>query len=289
MHMLANNNALTALPHVVFIGGGNMTRAIVGGMLTDANAHPTSFKVSVVQRSDPNKQALLNDFAGLGLDVVTTVDQLSLPANIVVWAVKPQVLKQVVLANQHVFGPGVLHVSVAAGVPTHALSAWLANPHVVRCMPNTPSTVGMGAAGLFACDAVTTEQRRQVELILKATGLLVWVDSESQLEAVTAVSGSGPAYFFYFIQAMADAGQAMGLPAHTALALAIATARGAAELATRSEETPAQLQQRVTSKGGATFEAIAVFNQAQLASTIARAMAACSARATAMGNEFGTV
>ena len=98
-----------------------------------------------------------------------------------------------------------------------------------------------------------------------------------------------PAYFFYFIQAMADAGQAMGLPAHTALALAIATARGAAELATRSEETPAQLQQRVTSKGGATFEAIAVFNQAQLASTIAHAMAACSARATAMGNEFGTV
>lgn len=270
--------------HLVFMGGGNMTRAIVGGLVSAATP---STLISVVQRSDPNKASLIADFGPSGLQVVANANQLEQAATIVVWSVKPQVLKEVVVANKGLFGPHCLHISVAAGITTAALGAWLGSTQVVRCMPNTPSTVGMGAAGLYAGPHITAEQRRQVEAVLQATGLLVWVEQEHQLEAVTAVSGSGPAYFFYFMQAMADAGQAMGLSEQTSKALAIATARGAAELATQSQESPQQLQQRVTSKGGATFEAIAVFEQAQLKATVAKAMGACAARATAMGQEFG--
>jgi pyrroline-5-carboxylate reductase len=198
------------------------------------------------------------------------------------------VLKEVMLANKALFHPDCLHISVAAGISTFAMGTWLGSNQVVRCMPNTPSTVGMGAAGLYAPNHITAAQRSQVEAVLRTTGLLVWVEQEHLLEAVTAVSGSGPAYFFYVMQAMADAGQAMGLSADTAQALAIATARGAAELATQSDESPEQLRQRVTSKGGATFEAIAVFEQARLNTTVAQAMDACAARAKAMGEAFGS-
>jgi pyrroline-5-carboxylate reductase len=261
-----------------------MTRAIVSGMFKGTGP---SGGVSVVQRSNPNRQGLINDFAGAGLKVVASASDLTRPADVVVWAVKPQVLKDVVAHNAGLFGPDCLHISVAAGVSTQALRTWLGNEQVVRCMPNTPATIGMGAAGLYAASAVSSAQRAQVAAILQATGLLVWVEEEPLLEAVTAVSGSGPAYFFAFIQAMAAAGEAMGLSAHTAQSLAIATARGAAELAAQSDETPAQLQQRVTSKGGATYEAMAVFEQADLKGIVAKAMSACADRAQAMGETFG--
>ena len=262
-----------------------MTRAIVGGLL---QSPIPPVRISVVQRSDPNKAQLMNDFGPLGLQVVAHAGELSQAATVVIWSVKPQVLKEVVLANKALFSPECLHISVAAGISTCALGAWLGSNQVVRCMPNTPSSVGMGAAGLYAASHITAAQRAQVEAVLSTTGLLVWVEQEHLLEAVTAVSGSGPAYFFYVMQAMSEAGQAMGLSADTAQALAIATARGAAELATQSDESPAQLRQRVTSKGGATFEAIAVFEQAQLNATVANAMGACAARAKAMGEAFGS-
>lgn len=274
--------------HVVFMGGGNMTRAIVGGLLLAPTPESSpKMHISVVQRSDPNKANLIADFGHLGLRVVSSVAELAQAATVVVWSVKPQVLKEVALANKALFARHCLHISVAAGITTEALGAWLGNTNVVRCMPNTPATVGMGAAGLYAPSHITAAQRALATRVLQATGLLVWVDQEHLLEAVTAVSGSGPAYFFYFMQAMTQAGQAMGLPAHTAQALAVATARGAAELASQSTESPQQLRQRVTSKGGATFEAIAVFEQAQLAATVEKAMYACAARAKAMGDEFG--
>ena len=262
-----------------------MTRAIVGGLLQS----PTpAARISVVQRSDPNKAQLISDFGRLGLQVVANATELTQAATVVVWSVKPQVLKEVMLANKALFPPDCLHISVAAGISTFAMGTWLGSNQVVRCMPNTPSTVGMGAAGLYAPSHITAAQRSQVEAVLHTTGLLMWVEQEHLLEAVTAVSGSGPAYFFYVMQAMADAGQAMGLSADTAQALAIATARGAAELATQSDESPEQLRQRVTSKGGATFEAIAVFEQARLNTTVAQAMDACAARAKAMGEAFGS-
>lgn len=275
--------------HIVFIGGGNMTRAILGG-LTATNAEagdgPAPYRLSVVQPSNPKRDQLAADFGTAGVQVAADVTDLGAEIDVVVWAVKPQVLQRVIAENQGRFGANTLHVSIAAGVGTAALSNWLGNDRVVRTMPNTPAMVGCGATGMFAKDAVSADDKQLIQALFSATGLCLWVAEEGLLEAVTAVSGSGPAYVFYILNAMTAGGRALGLAESTAKQLAIATFAGAAELARQSTDTPAQLQQNVTSKGGATAEAIAVFESAKLAETIQAGMRACAARATEMGAQF---
>ena len=276
-------------PHVVFIGGGNMTRAIVSGLTAHAapaGVLPPPVEISIVQPSNPKRDQLCADFGAAGVRVVEDTSALHRAATVVVWAVKPQVLKAVVEANRGYFGSDALHVSIAAGVGTEALMAWTGNARVVRTMPNTPATVGKGATGLFATPAVSDADRAQVQALFQPTGLCLWVDSEDLLDAVTAVSGSGPAYVFYMLSAMTQGGVSLGLPEATAKALAIATFAGAAELARLSPETPATLQKNVTSKGGATAEAIAVFERATRAETVQAGMRACANRAIEMGQQF---
>jgi pyrroline-5-carboxylate reductase len=240
----------------------------------------------VVQPSNPKRDQLAADFSAAGVQVAADVTELGTEIDVVVWAVKPQVLQRVIADNQGRFGADTLHVSIAAGVGTAALSDWLGNDRVVRTMPNTPAMVGCGATGMFAKEAVSADDKTLVQALFSATGLCLWVAEEGLLEAVTAVSGSGPAYVFYILNAMTAGGRALGLTESTAKQLAIATFAGAAELARQSTDTPAQLQQNVTSKGGATAEAIAVFESAKLAETIQTGMRACAARATEMGAQF---
>jgi len=283
--------------HIVFVGGGNMTRAIVAGLLRarshkkagnadSADSAPTSTQISIVQPRNPKRDQLAQDFGEHGIQVVVAPADLSTPATIVVWSVKPQVLKAVAQVEAHHFNKDALHLSIAAGVPTVSIADWVQNQRVVRAMPNTPAMVGQGATGLFATDAVDAADRDKVTALLRHTGLCLWVEQEHLLEAVTAVSGSGPAYMFYILDAMVKGGVALGLTASVAKELAMATMTGAAALAQQSSETPATLRQNVTSKGGATAEAVRVFDEAHLDNTLQKGMQACAARAREMGQLF---
>jgi pyrroline-5-carboxylate reductase len=206
---------------------------------------------------------------------------------LVVWAVKPQVLREAVQPVVAQLPASALHLSVVAGIRSDSIAGWLRTDRVVRAMPNTPALVGRGITGLFARDGVTTEDRALVEQVLAPTGETLWMSAEAQLDAVTALSGSGPAYVFYFIEAMTEAGVAMGLPEAQAQRLAVATFGGAAVLAAQSEEAPSTLRQRVTSKGGTTYAALTAMESAQVKERFIRAMQAAQQRAVELGDEFG--
>jgi pyrroline-5-carboxylate reductase len=192
-----------------------------------------------------------------------------------------------VAAQSTAFVPQALHLSVAAGITTGSLSAWLGSSRIVRAMPNTPALVGQGITGLFALPAVSASDKTQIEQALAATGQTVWVEKESDLDAVTALSGSGPAYVFYFMEAMMAAGEKLGLSAAQAKQLTLATFTGAAHLANTSPENPATLRERVTSKGGTTYAALSTMQEAGLAGIIDHAMRQAAARAAELGREFG--
>lgn len=272
---------MTLSSRTAFIGGGNMASAIVGGCI----AHGISAQSIVVVDPNPaQRDALCRQF---GVSSIASANEELIDCSAVVWAVKPQVLKEVAASTAPFLAKDALHLSVAAGVSSDSLAAWLGTECIVRAMPNTPALVGQGATGLYARAAVSPEQRAQVDGLLAATGLVLWVEDEALLEAVTAVSGSGPAYFFYVMEAMTDAGERMGLPREVAQRLAIATCTGAGVLAGQSDEPPAVLRERVTSKGGSTHEAIEVMRQRDLSGVIDEAMRACAARAREMGQLFG--
>jgi pyrroline-5-carboxylate reductase len=203
----------------------------------------------------------------------------------VVWAVKPQIFQAVAQPLAGLFAQA-LHLSVAAGVRSDSMCRWLGTKRVVRAMPNTPALVGLGQTGLFARSGVTPAERDQVQALMQAVGQSVWVETEDLLDAVTAVSGSGPAYVFFFIEAMVQAGVNMGLSAEQAHQLAVGTFVGASELARSSKESPAVLRERVTSKGGTTFAAITSMQDHHLDSTIAQAMQAAHQRSIEMGHLF---
>jgi pyrroline-5-carboxylate reductase len=204
----------------------------------------------------------------------------------VVWAVKPQVFAEAA-APVRAHAGGALHLSVAAGIRSDSIARWLGTERIVRAMPNTPALVGLGMTGLFARDAVGAADRAQVEQVIATTGAALWVAQEAQLDAVTALSGSGPAYVFYFLEAMVQAGTAMGLSAAQAQQLAMGTFAGATELARRSDEPLATLRQRVTSKGGTTYAAITAMQEAGVGASFERAMQAAEQRARELGDEFG--
>ena len=272
--------ASTAPSTIAFIGGGNMASAIIGGLIRQGMAPD---QIEVVEPWQDARTALQSQYS---------ITAQALPgaqlahAALVVWAVKPQTFKDAA-AQVRPHTPNAVHLSVAAGIRSSSLVDWLGSERIVRAMPNTPALIGLGMTALYARPAISAAQRQQVEQVLSPTGQLLWVEDEVQLDAVTALSGSGPAYVFYFLEAMAQAGVAMGLSAAQAHQLAVGTFAGASELARRSDESPAVLRQRVTSKGGTTYAALQSMEADQLGQKLQNALRAAQQRARELGDEFG--
>jgi pyrroline-5-carboxylate reductase len=272
---------MTHTQHIGFIGGGNMARSLIGGLQASSAGE---YLISCYEPDPARLATLAHEFnISPALSNQALVDTCA----VVVLAVKPQVLKQVAQALRVNNNKIPLFITIAAGIRTTALQRWLgADYAVVRAMPNTPALVRAGATGMYATNNATAEQRQLAESILRAVGLTLWVNEEPQLDAVTALSGSGPAYFFYLMEAIEKAGVRMGLPAETARLLTMETAFGAAKLALEIQEEPAVLRQRVTSPGGTTERAIAVLNENQMSAVVERALLAARDRAVELAEQL---
>ena len=259
-----------------------MANAMVSGLLANG------FAPDQLRASDPSEPAL-SRLQSLGLtrvDVAPT--SVFEGADLVVVAVKPQVVPAALAAIKDQLSAESALLSIAAGIPIASLQSHVGSEvGVIRCMPNTPAMIGLGASGLFAPAWVSDAHRALAETVTNAVGTTVWVASEALLDAVTAVSGSGPAYFFALIEAIAQAGTALGLDEETAMTLTLQTALGAAALAQQSSEGVATLRQNVTSPGGTTEEALKSLNANQFDAVIAEAVRQCAARASTLGKEFG--
>ena len=268
---------------IAFIGAGNMASAIFGGMLDGG------YPADAIIATSPDDTLLAPLRERYGIRTQTDNAAAVSNADVVVLAVKPQIMRQVCEPlRDAVQDRKPLIVSVAAGLEAATLEGWLGGElAMIRCMPNTPSLVGAGASGLYANPRVNAEQRDLAAELLSAVGLVEWVDDEPLLNAVTAVSGSGPAYFFLFFEAMEEAGVNLGLPRETARRLALQTGFGAASMALKSEHDPAQLKRNVMSPQGATERAIQHFEDAELRQIVEGAMQACAARAQEMAKDFG--
>jgi len=265
---------------IAFIGGGNMASAIIGGLLGKGFA-PS--QIDVVEPLAPAQEKLRDSF---GLTAQARAGSFLNAADLVVWAVKPQAFRQ---AAQQVrlYTQGALHLSVAAGIPSDSIAHWLGSERIVRAMPNTPALIGKGISALYAREPVSLADKTWIGEVMAGTGELLWLDAEEKLDVVTALSGSGPAYLFYFMEAMTTAGIEMGLTREQAHRLTIATFVGAAALAQASSESPKVLRQRVTSKGGTTEAAIASMEDEDMQAQLINAMYAARQRARELGDEFG--
>jgi pyrroline-5-carboxylate reductase len=265
---------------IAFIGAGNMAKSLVGGLLR--NGYPTAAIVA----ADPDASQRAG-MAALGVAVVDSNSRAVEKAASIVLAVKPQVMRSVVQDLKSVLRADQLLISIAAGVPSSALARWSPKDvSIVRCMPNTPALYGAGVTALFANERVTAQQKAAAQSILSAAGHVIWVAQESAIDAVTAVSGSGPAYFFYLMEAMIDAGIALGLDAATARTLTLKTAYGAAVMANESANSPAELRRNVTSPGGTTERAISVLDGGQGKPLIERAVREAAQRSVELAKEF---
>jgi pyrroline-5-carboxylate reductase len=265
---------------IAFIGGGNMASAILGGLL---KAGRPAASLIVVEPYAPAREALRRK---LGIVALEAADASLAGAATVVWAVKPQSFADAVApCRAHV--AGALQLSVMAGIRSETLVAATGSPAVVRSMPNTPALIGQGIAGLYARDAVSAAQRAEVEAVLAPTGRVLWVEREADLDAVTALSGSGPAYVFYFIEAMMQAAAEMGLSAEQGRQLALATFAGATALAQQSDDPPSVLRERVTSKGGTTHAALTSLEADGVKAAFVRALHAARRRAGELGRGAG--
>ena len=268
--------------HIAFIGGGNMATAMVSGLLKQG------FPATQIDVVEPFAEARERLQSHLGITAQPEGGPFLNGASIVIWAVKPQSFKEAALQSR-ILTCDALHISVAAGISSDSIAKWLRNERVIRTMPNTPALIGKGMTGLFARPAVTGADRQYAESIVSGMGQFLWLAEEGQLDAVTAISGSGPAYMFYFMEAMTAAGADMGLDREQAYRLAIATFIGAGELAQSSHEPPEILRQRVTSKGGTTSAAITSMDDSHIKDLFAKALHAAHRRAQEMGAEFGEV
>ena len=265
---------------IAFIGGGNMASAIIGGLLKQGMKPG---QILVVEPFEEARTKLKDLF---GIAALSAPDATLERAGLVVWAVKPQTFKDAALQTK-AFTAKALHLSVAAGIRSDSIAAWLGTERIIRCMPNTPALIGKGITALFPREGVTAADRQWAGDVIATTGQFLWLEREEQLDAVTAISGSGPAYMFYFMEAMTAAGAEMGLPAEQAYQLAVATFIGAGELAHASTEPPEVLRQRVTSKGGTTYAAITSMDDSGIKASFAKALHAARDRAKEMGDEFG--
>ncbi|PWB14406.1 pyrroline-5-carboxylate reductase [Acinetobacter sp. AM] len=264
--------------NISFIGGGNMAQALIGGLI--ARGMPTT-RITVADPFENVRQLLQEKDVHVTDDNIAAIQH----ADIVVLAVKPQVLTNV-LKQLHGLLDGKLIISIVAGAEIETIATLSGTDRIVRVMPNTPALVQTGAHGLYATDVVDAKDRELASQVLAATGLTIWVNSEAQIDAVTAVSGSGPAYFFYMMESMIRAGKNMGLDEKVATALTLQTALGAAQMAITSANSPAELRKNVTSPNGTTQAALEVFDRAQISQNIQSALAAAKKRSQELAQEL---
>ncbi len=257
-----------------------MASAMIGGLIQQGTP---ATHLLVVEPFEEARQRLQTQF---GVRVLAAADSTLSAAGLVIWAVKPQTFKEAAQQTGD-FCANALHLSVAAGIRSDSIAHWLGTERVVRAMPNTPALVGLGQTGLFARAAVTPADKVWIEQVVATTGALLWVKDEPLLDAVTAISGSGPAYVFFFIEAMVEAGVKMGLTAEQATQLAIGTFEGASQLAKTASEPPSVLRERVTSKGGTTYAALTSMQNAHMGELFETALKAAQKRAHELGDEFG--
>jgi len=265
---------------IAFIGGGNMASAIIGGLVRSGRAPGT---IVAIDPGAAQRDKLQADF---GIGTLAAADASLARAAMIVWAVKPQLFNDAAAPCAGLVA-NALHLSVMAGIRSDAIARASGTERIVRTMPNTPALVGQGMTGLYARDAVSAAERSAVESVLAPTGQLLWVAREGDLDAVTALSGSGPAYVFYFVEAMMEAAISMGLTAEQGKQLALGTFAGATSLAQASPESPSVLRERVTSKGGTTYAALTSLEQSGVKAAFIRALHAAQRRARELGDEFG--
>lgn len=265
--------------NICFIGGGNMAQALIGGLLS--RGLPTT-RITV---SDPVEQ-IRQILEEKGIQTTTDNVEAIQNADVVVLAVKPQVLATVLQPLKGLLSDKLV-ISIIAGAEIQTISELIGgSQRIVRVMPNTPALVQTGAHGIYASEAVNAQDRELTSQILAATGLTIWIDSEAQIDAVTAVSGSGPAYFFYLMESMIRAGKNLGLDEKVATALTLQTALGAAQMAITSSNSPSELRKNVTSPNGTTQAALEVFDRAQISQNIQAALAAAQKRSQELAQEL---
>jgi len=266
-----------------FIGGGNMASSLISGLIASGHS-PQDLWVS-----DINQDALKVLAQNLNVNTSTNNDDIINAVDVVVLAVKPQILSTVAKnATASIQQKQPLVVSIAAGISQQSLSQWLGNNiAIVRCMPNTPALVLTGATALHANAQVTAEQHDLAENIMRSVGIALWVNDESELDVVTAVSGSGPAYYFLLMEAMEKAAIEMGMNEVTARLLVQQTALGAAKIALESSESPEQLRKRVTSPGGTTQQALETFEEGGFTALVSKALHAARDRSIEMSKQTG--
>jgi pyrroline-5-carboxylate reductase len=267
---------------ITFIGGGNMAQAIMGGLARGGFA---SADIGVVEPVAEARAKLAQDF---GVKAEASTAELAVLGDLIVMAVKPQQMREAAAALRPKLQPRQVVLTIAAGIRLADLARWLGgHARLIRCMPNTPALIGAGVTAAYATAAVTAEETAQAARVLQTMGKLIWVKSEALLDPVTAVSGSGPAYVFYFIEALEQAAKELGLEADAARTLALETFLGAAKLAAGSADDPATLRAKVTSKGGTTEAALATMDLQGMQQAFINAVRAANARALELGEQLG--
>jgi len=271
--------------NVVFIGGGNMADALIGGLLKSGFS---AAQLRAVEIDGAARRRLADKYR---VECFDESRKALRSGDVVVFAVKPQQMKEAARFSGLKENSNLV-ISIAAGIMLQSLSRWLSGPagsytRMVRAMPNTPALIGAGITGLYALAGVSQQEKRQAETILGAVGGTVWIPEEALLDAVTAVSASGPAYVFWFIEQLGRSGELLGLAPDTSRRLAMETVLGAAKLAAQSADSPAVLRERVTSKGGTTEAALRTFEEHKLAERFMRAVEAARDRGAQMGSELG--
>ncbi|MBN3863003.1 pyrroline-5-carboxylate reductase [Pseudomonas frederiksbergensis] len=266
---------------IAFIGAGNMAASLIGGL------RAKGLDAAQIRASDPGEETRARVHAEHGIEMFADNTQAIEGVDVVVLAVKPQAMKAVCEAIRPSLKPNQLVVSIAAGITCASMNNWLGTQPIVRCMPNTPALLRQGVSGLYATAKVSAEQRQQAQELLSAVGTALWLDEEQQLDAVTAVSGSGPAYFFLLIEAMTAAGVKLGLPAEIAAQLTVQTALGAAHMAVASDVDAAELRRRVTSPAGTTEAAIKSFQAGGFEALVEKALGAAAHRSAEMAEQLG--
>jgi pyrroline-5-carboxylate reductase len=269
---------------ITFIGGGNMATALIGGLKKQG------FSMAGLQVVEPFEEARERLTGTFGVRCTPAIDAAALNCDVIVLAVKPQLMKEAIAPAAGKLTQQLV-ISIAAGLRLADMGRWLGAEEgyrrLIRAMPNTPALIGAGITGLFADPSVDLEGRETAEKILSAVGKTLWIKDESLMDAVTAVSGSGPAYVFYFIEALQSAGASLGLPEETARLLAIETFVGAAQLAANSDESISELRARVTSKGGTTAAALETFASLRVAHSIGHGVAAAATRGRELCDQLG--
>ncbi|KAG4080900.1 hypothetical protein HA402_010071 [Bradysia odoriphaga] len=270
---------------IAFIGGGNMAKALAGGL---AGSVCPAANIHIIDINQDGHAA----WQARGMSTAVAGDAALARCRVWIYAVKPQHMRDVVAATRQWLRPDTLVISIAAGIAANTLAVWLGDAgapwqKLVRGMPNTPALVGAGVTGLSALAGVGAQDRDLAASLLGSVGQVVWVADDAALDAVTALSGSGPAYVFLFIEALIAGGQRLGLDAAQARSLALGTLAGATQLAAQSDEPPAVLRERVTSQGGTTAAALAVFESGDFAALVQQAMQAAALRSHELAQEFG--